>query len=374
MGKRSTASTEGGRTAKPPAVTASAAGTSAHASAWAHQFAPDFFRPTRTGLTVSALAVGTYLGESDDETDALYTDALGVALTSGVNVIDTAINYRNQRSERCVGAAVHAQIEAGNITRESVVLCTKAGYIPLDGNPPASRDEYQRYLQREYFDTGILDAADVVSGGHSISPRFLEDQLHRSLRNLGVGAVDYFFIHNPEQQLSALQPDVFYEKMRRAFESLESCVKAGVIGAYGCATWSGLRLPAESRGHLSLYRLAAIAREVAGDDHHFRIAQLPVNLSMGEAVRASTQRDRKDRLVYVVDAANELGIDLMVSAPLLQGGLTHDLPPALREVFPGHTDAQRALGFPRSVPGVATIAVGTRRIEHLRENLAAFQP
>jgi 2,4-dichlorophenol 6-monooxygenase len=71
--------------------------------------------------------------------------------------------------------------------------------------------------------------------------------------------------------------------------------------------------------------------------------------------------------------AAELGIDIVVSAPLLQGQLTRDLPDAVREVFAGSTDAQRALHFAEALPAITTIAVGMRRREHVVENLQAFQ-
>src|SRR6185436_18362297 len=205
--------------------------------------------------------------------------------------------------------------------------------VPLDLTAPASRDAYEQYLRREYFDTGILRPADLVGGGHALTPAFLLDQLHRSMRNLGVQGIDVFYVHNPEQQLTAVTPDELRNRLRQAFEALEGCVARGEIGAYGCATWNALRLPAGSHGHMSLYDLAAIARDVAGDEHHLRAVQLPINLSMSEAVRVSTQRDPRGRLVHVVDAAGELGIDLVVSAPLLQGQLTHDLPSQVRELF-----------------------------------------
>ena len=373
MGKRSTASGKAGRTARTPAVRASAAGTTRHCARFSARFADDFFRPAHTGLTVSSLALGTYLGECDEDTDALYLAAARAALTSGINVVDTAINYRCQRSERVIGQALRELFETGTVARDEVVVCTKGGYIPLEGQPPASRDEYQRYLQREYLDTGILAADDIVAGGHSIAPRFLEDQLKRSLANLGLSSVDYYYLHNPEQQLAAIPGEEFTSRMRAAFELLESCVASGLVGYYGCATWNGLRLPAESQGHLSLYRLWEIAREVAGDAHHFRVAQLPVNLSMSEAVRVSTQRDPRGRLTTVVQAAHELGVDLVVSAPLLQGKLARDLPDPVREAFPGGTDAQRALTFARGLPGVTTVAVGSRRVEHVEENLSGFR-
>ena len=347
-------------------------GTRSYAARFERGFVPDFYRRTRTGLTISSVALGTYLGDSDDATDALYESACRAALTGGLNVIDTAINYRCQRSERVVGRALQQLIGEGVVRREEVVLCTKAGYVPLDGAPPATRDAYAAYLQREYFDTGVLAPGDLVGGGHALTPDFLEDQLRRSMTNIGVQAVDFFYVHNPEQQLSSIPVAELMQRLRLAFERLESFAERGMIGSYGCATWNALRLPAGSHGHLSLYELVGLAESVAGPKHHFRVVQLPVNLTMSEAVRVSTQRDRRGRLVNVLQAAEELGVDVVVSAPLLQGQLTQNLPDAVRELFGGATDAQRAIGFARSLP-VATVAVGTRQAAHLTENLSAVR-
>ena len=57
-------------------------------------------------LTVSSLGIGTYLGQPDDKTDANYTAAVVSAVENGINVMDSAINYRFQRSERNIGAAM----------------------------------------------------------------------------------------------------------------------------------------------------------------------------------------------------------------------------------------------------------------------------
>jgi aryl-alcohol dehydrogenase-like predicted oxidoreductase len=352
---------------------ATADATDEYASRWRDRFTRDFYRVSRTGVTISSLALGSYLGDSDDDTDRLYADAARTALSSGMNAIDTAINYRCQRSERMIGGVLHSMIARGELRREQVWVCTKAGYIPLDGAPPASRADYEQYLKREYFDGGVLRPEDVVAGGHSMTPAFLADQIQRSLRNLRLDAIDLFYVHNPEQQLAVIDPAQLRTRLRAAFESLEALADRGIIGAYGCATWTGLRLPAGSRGHLSLYELVDVAREVGGDAHRFRAVQVPINLSMSEAVRVSTQRDPRGRLVHLVDAAAELGVDVVVSAPLMQGQLTHDLPEAVREVFEGPTDAQRALRFAQSLPAITTVAVGMRRTEHVSENLETFR-
>jgi aryl-alcohol dehydrogenase-like predicted oxidoreductase len=349
---------------------ATAEGTRQFAARHRSAYAADFYRESRTALSTSSIAFGTYLGDCDDTTDARYAEALEAALTRGVNVIDSAINYRCQRSERVVGRVTRKLMLAGVIARDQIVLCTKAGYVPLDGTPPANRDEYQAYLRRVYFDSGIVTEKDLVGGAHSMAPSFLVDQLRRSRENLGVDCVDYFYLHNPEQQLSSVDRDEFKRRLIAAFETLEGFVAAGAIASYGCATWNGLRLPAGSQGHLSMYELAAIAKDVAGDRHHFRILQLPINLTMSEALRVSTQRDARGRLVNVTAAAAELEIDLVASAPLLQGQLTANWPPQLKELFPGDTDAQRALAFARTIPGVLAAAVGMRSVEHVLENLA----
>ena len=90
---------------------------------------------------MSSIGIGTYLGVNTDAADAAYAAAIRKAVISGINVIDTAINYRAQRSERAVGTAIHALLASGDATREQLVISSKAGYIPLDKTPPASREE-----------------------------------------------------------------------------------------------------------------------------------------------------------------------------------------------------------------------------------------
>src|SRR5687767_8983811 len=87
-------------------------------------------------LWLSSLGVGTYLGKPDAETDARYTDAIARAVELGVNVLDTAANYRFQRSERAIGAALAALVGGGTYARDEIVICTKGGYIPFDTDPP----------------------------------------------------------------------------------------------------------------------------------------------------------------------------------------------------------------------------------------------
>ena len=322
-------------------------------------------------MLISSIGAGTYLGECDDSDDERYAATIARAIGSGVNVVDTAINYRCQRSERAVGMAIQRAIARGDVDRDALVICSKGGYIPLADTPPASRDAYRAYLQRAYFDTGILTPDDVVAGGHSLAPSFLRHLIGCSRQNLGIRTIDVYYLHNPEQQTAAHGPQALRERLRAAFMVLEDAVARGDIGVYGCATWNALRIPPGSKGYLALSELVDVAREVAGDAHHFRAVQLPVNLAMPEALRAPTQPMGKGgSLVTALEAASSLGLTVVASAALMQAQLTRDLPASVRELFPTQrTDAQRALAFVRSLPDLASALVGMRTEAHLAENL-----
>src|SRR5262245_38236598 len=110
-------------------------GTARYAARCAPRAAPGHFRSWQ-GLTLSSVGLGTYLGDDDAETDRAYQAAAVRALELGMNVLDSAINYRHQRSERSVGAALRTLIEAGVIARDEVLLATKGGFIPFDGVQP----------------------------------------------------------------------------------------------------------------------------------------------------------------------------------------------------------------------------------------------
>src|ERR1043165_7389438 len=107
------------------------------------QLEPTTYRPTAFGPAVSSVGIGTYLGECSEADDAAYEASVSHAIGSGINLIDTAINYRCQRSERVVGAVLRRMLAKGKgqVARESLVVCSKGGYVPLDSAPPASRPE-----------------------------------------------------------------------------------------------------------------------------------------------------------------------------------------------------------------------------------------
>ena len=251
-------------------------------------------------------------------------------------------------------------------TREELLVCTKGGFLTPDGDMPADAGEY---FQREYVDTGILREGDVAAGCHSMAPRFLADQLERSRRNLGIETIDVYYLHNPETQLGDVPREMFNNRVRAAFEFLESAVAAAKIHFYGMATWNTFRQDETAADYLSLSAMESLARDVAGGSHHFRFVQLPCNLGMTEALTRSNQRV-DGRQLPMVEAANALGIRLVASAAMLQGKLSRGLPPFVSAALGLNNDAERALQFVRSTPGIATALVGMSSLEHVRANLS----
>jgi aryl-alcohol dehydrogenase-like predicted oxidoreductase len=360
--------TSGARVSLAGAATAE--GTRRYAGRFAERFADDFHRQLAGEITGSSIGLGTYLGACDDADDPGYHAAALAALGGGCNLLDSAINYRCQHSERTVGRALADAVAAGTVARDEVIVCTKGGYVPLDDTTPPSREAYQEYLRREFYDEGVMTPADVVAGGHCLTPGFLAHQVARSRANLGVDTIDVYYLHNPEQQLDALDPARLRQLLRRAFQALEERVATGEIGCYGVATWAGLRTPPGTRGHLGLADLVELARDVAGDRHHLAVVQLPLNLALTEAVRLPTQPLPPNALVPALQAAMDLGLGVVASATLMQSQLAQGLPPQLHDAFPGHdTDAQRAIAFVRALPGVCAALVGMRSAAHVDENL-----
>ena len=340
--------------------------TARYAASHAERAAPEHFRVFPGGARASSLGLGTYLGREDAATDTLYEKAIGRALERGINVLDTAINYRHQRSERVIGKALAASIARGIVAREDVLVTTKGGYLAFDGETPP---DPRAYFAATYVQPGIVRPGDVV-GWHCMTPRFLADQLERSRANLGLETIDVYYVHNPESQLDEVERPQFLARLRDAFAALEEAVQARKIRFYGAATWNGFRVAPQERGHLSLAEVLAAARDAGGENHHFRVVQLPYNLAMPEAFTLANQR-ADSGLVPMLRAAEHAGLYTMASASVMQGQLSRGLPPELGAALPGlATDAQRALQFVRSTPGIGTALVGMKAIAHVEENAA----
>ena len=324
------------------------------------------------GLTASSIGIGTYLGRPDAETDANYAEAVEKFVEAGGNVIDTAANYRLQRSERNVGAALQ-NLEKKGFARDELLICTKAGFLAFDGRPAASA---QSFFEENFVKKGIAAPDDLVGGSHCMTPAYLENQIEQSLRNMQIEGIDVFYLHNPESQLAAVDRYTFEARLAKAFEKLEECRQTNKIRFYGAATWNGFRVAPDEANYHSLERMVNVARQIGGEDHGFKFVQLPFNLAMPEALLFPNQA-AAGRVFPAIEAARELGVSVMCSASILQGKLAANLPKHLNETLGNlATDAQTSIQFVRSTPNVTTALVGMSKAAHVSENmkLAGIEP
>ena len=349
---------------------ATSEGTDRYRKRFTDRIPQEHFRQTH-GLWMSSIGIGTYLGNHDDAADEQYRQAIVRAVESGCNVIDSAINYRCQRSERAIGAALK-ELAVRGCGRDEIAIATKGGFLPFDGTPPK---DPRGYFAETFVATGLATAAEIIGGYHCMTPRYLMNQLDCSLRNLDIECIDIYYVHNPESQLGKVSRDEFEGRLCRAFEAMEQAVSSGKIRMYGTATWNGYRGSPDAADYLSLERTVSLAQKAGGKEHHFKVIQLPLNLGMSEALSSVNQKvNGKD--TTLLEAAQSLNIAVMCSASVLQGQLTRNLPEMIRDTFQGlETDSQRALQFVRSTPGVTTALVGMKELSHVDENLkTAFVP
>ncbi len=339
-------------------------GTSHYVQRFLKKFVENHFRQTQ-GLWLSSIGVGTYLGEANVPTDKSYTEAISDAVELGCNVIDTAANYRFQRSERAIGKALQ-KLQKKKFGRDEYLICTKGGYLPFDNEPPTN---VRQYFIENFVETGIADFEDIVGGSHCMTSGYMQSQINQSLKNMEIEGIDVYYIHNPEAQLAEVEINEFEERLASAFELLEENRTNGKINFYGVATWNGFRVSPQQKGYHSLEKMVSIARKVGGKNHGFKFIQVPFNLTMPEALVLKNQ-SLNGEVQSTVSVAHALDITVVASASISQGQLAGNLPADVSETLGKmETNAQTSLQFVRSAPGITTALVGMSRAAHVEENM-----
>ena len=314
-------------------------------------------------LHLSNVGIGTYLGNPDSQTDELVKNAVKQSVLSGVNVIDTAINYRAQKAERSVGKALSELIQEEKITRNQVFVSSKNGYVTNDAD---IQEDFMEYVMRELGKPGIVKEGDITSGYHCMTTTYLSDQLDRSLKNLDLECIDLMYLHNGiEGQIKDISKDEFLEKLKSVFELYEQKRDEGKIKFYGMATWECFRVKDNDPQHLSLEDIVQMAKKIGGDEHGFKFIQLPYNMNYDQALLGKNQIIQ-NKPVSILESAVTLGIGVFTSVPFMQGRL---LAPGVMPEFSDLKSSLRALQFIRSSPGVLAPLVGQKSAEHVSENL-----
>ena len=313
-------------------------------------------------LTLSNVGIGTYLGNPDIETDKLVEDAVKKSVLGGINVIDTAINYRAQKAERSVGNTILQLIDNNDISREEIFVSTKNGYVTNDGD---IKEDLMQYVMREYGKTGIVKEGDISPGYHCMTIPYLNDQLERSLKNLGLDCIDLMYLHNSVEGQAHLPREQFLKNLKEVFDFYEKKRKEGKIRFYGMATWECFRTNPENPLFLQLAEVMDLAVQAGGKEHGFQFIQLPFNLMLDQAY-ITKNHNINGKNFSVLEAAQEFNLGVFTSVPLMQGKLlaTNVIPE-----FGNYNTSVRLLQFTRSTPGITAPLIGQKSESHVIENM-----
>ena len=314
------------------------------------------------GLCISNVGIGTYLGNPDSETDTVVKEAVKKSIMHGINVVDTAINYRAQKAERSVGKAISELIEDNKISRNEVFVSTKNGYVTNDGD---IKEDLMQYVMREYGKSGIVKEGDISPGYHCMTLPYLNDQLERSLKNLGLSCIDLMYLHNSVEGQTHISREEFLKNLRDVFNFYEKKRKEGKIRFYGMATWECFRVTEENPLFLQLSKVMDLATEVGGTEHGFRFIQLPFNLMFDQAY-LTKNHTINGKTVSLLEAAQLFNLGVFTSVPLMQGKLlTANIIPE----FVNSSASVRLLQFIRSTPGITAPLIGHKAESHVTENM-----
>lgn len=310
----------------------------------------------RTGLAVAPVGFGGY---RIHDSQPVHREALRLALQSGCNLVDTSSNYTDGGSEILIGQTVK------EFVRDSIVVVTKAGYIQGENKKIAEQKEEEGEAFPE-----IVKLGDDL--WHCIHPRFLEDQITRSLKRLQLDRIDIFLLHNPEYFLKISNDhSEYYRRIEQAFRHLEQEVERGRISWYGISsnTFPG---PKTASDYTSLETVLEVA-ETIREDHHFAVIQFPFNLFESGA---ATEENNSGRTL--LEFAQEKNIGTLINRPLnaFAGGQT----PIRLANFPPHDPEaaeirfQKALGAALELetrfPAESGVAISSIAWGHiLRQNL-----
>lgn len=277
------------------------------------------------GLSLSAIGVGTYLGTADSQTDILLEDALTKLLSMGCNVIDCAPNYRDMRSEKCVGKVLSRLAARGLISRNAIFVATKVGLVP---------------------ENRILPPALIAGPEYScFDPEWIKISLKESLERLNLETLDCVFIHNLEL-LRISDPDKFYYNYSILATCMENIVEQGLARSWGISSWNGFRVPEDHVAYLSLDKLRA------GNWPHLRYLQLPLGLWGSEAITGAWQNGKS-----ILESAPNMAI--FANSPLLQGELANLLAERPENI-------EKAILFVRDTANVAVTLLGMKQEKHIK--------
>jgi len=304
------------------------------------------------------LTFGTYRGAPDFQTDDIYRNSLELAIKNGIKRIDTAINYRNQRSEKVIGDLLKSNEDL------RLIISTKGGFIS-DCDESSQEIKLIHSLKRPNI---------IADGNHCIETEFIFYQLNKSIENLGLKSIDIYYLHNPEAQLLINNHETLIEKIYSVFELFENSVSQGLIKSYGIASYYGFRASRDDRCYLSLSELNNLAIKVGGKRNHFKWIMVPYNLYMTE-IETSDNQTHKGSKCSLLSAAHRLGKKIVVVSPFFH----NNFPKTTRQLLNNYDLTEKnitrkvlykyALTITSQLPYINSICIGMINETHILQNI-----
>lgn len=296
-----------------------------------------------SGLRVPVLSFGTGTFGGGNElfkawgaTDvAEATRLVDICLESGLNLFDSADIYSSGMAEEILGAAIKGR-------RDQVLISTK-GTFRMGPGPN-----------------------DVGSSRHHLT-RAIEGSLQR----LQTDYIDLYQLHG----FDAMTP------VEEVLGTLDDFVRAGKIRYIGCSNFSGWHLMKS----LAVSEKYGLARYVAhqayysliGRDYEWELMPLALDQQVGAVVwsplgwgRLTGKLRRGQELPETSRRRSQLAND---SGPPVDDEYLYRVVDALDEVAAetGKTVPQVAINWLVQRPSVATVIIGARNEEQLRQNLGS---
>jgi aryl-alcohol dehydrogenase-like predicted oxidoreductase len=201
-----------------------------------------------------------------DRRSAQHRDALTYALGEGCNLIDTASNYADGRSEELVGDVLED-------TGARAFVITKVGYV----SPSAA-------ARLEHKGVAVEELPRLQSGTpYSVQPRVLQVVLELSRERLRRPRLDAVLLHNPERLLeTGATASEVRDALRGAFDFLDHEVARGRLRHFGV---SSNILPTAKHGELLDF-------EILEELSNYKLAfiEFPLNLLERQAATGSASR------------------------------------------------------------------------------------
>jgi len=302
----------------------------------------EFRQLGHSGLKVPVLSfgTGTFGGGNDffrawGETDVKEaTRLVDICLEAGVNMFDTADVYSNGMSEEILGRAV-----AGR--RDKVLIATKGAFAFGGG-------DNDRGTSRHH----LLSACEA------------------SLKRLGTDYIDIYQMHG----FDALSP------VEETLSTLDTLVKSGKVRYIGCSNYSGWHLmkslAASDRYGWPRYVAHQVYYSLVGREFEWELMPLAHDQKVGTIVWSPLGWGRltgKLRRGQPPPAVSRLP-RTAASGPQVPEDLLYKVVDAIDVIAKdtGKTVSQIALNWLTQKPTIASVIMGARNEEQLKQNLGAF--